>query len=202
MYRLCTGGLLTGDLLHALLHHQTTECPSICTRHINNYVRDPTHTNTPSRALLMDLFQAPITALLHNHDGLHWGLSLLIRREHNFHIMHLESLNNRYPDLERDLRLFWARSACAAATHQYIPDQTPHIAIHTPTLPTQTINYDCGIFVLGYHRVIQTWLRTHLPSTCTPLEQRVNTLCTTLHIVTQTKMTALCQHLRNTLHHP
>ena len=28
------------------------------------------HANTPSRALLKDLFQAPITALLHNHDGL------------------------------------------------------------------------------------------------------------------------------------
>ena len=59
MYRLCTGGLLTGDLLHALLHHQTADSP-ICTRHIDSYVRDPTHTNTPSRALLRDLFQAPV----------------------------------------------------------------------------------------------------------------------------------------------
>ena len=23
---------------------------------------------------------------------------------------------------------------------------------------------DCGIFVLGYHRAIQTWMNTHLPS--------------------------------------
>ena len=106
MYRLCTGGLLTGDLLHALLQLQTLECPSICTRHLDSYVRDPTRTNTPSRALLRDLFQAPITALLHNHDSSHWGLSLLLRREHNFHIIYLDSLNNKYPDLKQDLRHF------------------------------------------------------------------------------------------------
>jgi hypothetical protein len=43
-------------------------------------------------------------------------------------------------------------------------------------------------------------MNTHLPSHRTSLEQRINTLCTTLRTVTQPKMTTLRQHLRNTLH--
>jgi hypothetical protein len=31
-------------------------------------------------------------------------------------------------------------------------------------LPSQTNNFDCGIFVLAYQRAAQTWINTHLPS--------------------------------------
>jgi Ulp1 family protease len=44
--------------------------------------------------------------------------------------------------------------------------------MHHVQLPTQTNNYDCGLFVLAYQRATQHWLRTYLPSQHTPLNRR------------------------------
>ena len=41
LYRLCTGGLLSGDLLRALLDIQGSTTPAIYTGHLDNWVRDP-----------------------------------------------------------------------------------------------------------------------------------------------------------------
>ena len=52
--------------------------------------------------------------------------------------------------------------------------------MHHLHLPTQTNNYDCGIFVLAYQRATQLWLRTYLPSKHTPMDLRLTTLNATL----------------------
>ena len=126
--------------------------------------RAPTHPHAPSSGISSKRPSLPSSTT----TTAYIGDSLLIRREHNFHIIYLDSLNNKYPDLEQDLKHFWTRAARAAHTHQLFHDIYPHITIHTPTLPTQQNNFDCGIFVLGYHRAIQTWMNTHLPSHRTP----------------------------------
>ena len=41
LYRLCTGGLLTGDIIHAIMDIQNTMRPNVCFKHMDNYVRDP-----------------------------------------------------------------------------------------------------------------------------------------------------------------
>ena len=71
LYRLCSGGQLSGDLLRALLELHSTPTPAIYAGHLDNWVRDPLRTNTPSRRLLQQLFRAEIVLLLHNHDNLH-----------------------------------------------------------------------------------------------------------------------------------
>ena len=106
LYRLCTGGLLSGDLLRALLDLQSSTTPTIYTGHLDNWVRDPLQSNTPSRRLLQQLFQAHTILLLHNHDNTHWGLSITLRKANHHHIIYLDSLNNRYPALEEDLTHF------------------------------------------------------------------------------------------------
>ena len=73
LYRLCTGGLLTGDIIHAIMDIQNTMRPNVCFKHMDNYVRDPTHTNLPSARIIKDLFSAHLVGLLHNHNGLHWA---------------------------------------------------------------------------------------------------------------------------------
>ena len=75
LYRLCTGGLLTGDIIHAILDIHNNMRPKVCFKHLDNYVRDPTHSNVPSHRLLKELFSAQLVGLLHNHNGVHWGLS-------------------------------------------------------------------------------------------------------------------------------
>ena len=71
MYRLCTGGLLSGDLLRAHLELHSAPTPAIFSGHLDNWVRDPLRTNTPARRLLQQLYQAEAILLLHNHDNLH-----------------------------------------------------------------------------------------------------------------------------------
>ena len=81
--------------------------PNVCFKHMDNYVRDPTHSNIPSTRLIKELFSAKLVGLLHNHNGLHWGLSLMLHKGQRLHVLYLDSLNNRYPDLDHDLQLFW-----------------------------------------------------------------------------------------------
>jgi len=106
LYRLCTGGLLTGDIIHAILDIHNNMRPKMCFKHLDNYVRDPTHSNVPSHRLLKELFSAQLVGLLHNHNGVHWGLSLMIHKGQRIHVIYLDSLNNTYPELDNDLRLF------------------------------------------------------------------------------------------------
>jgi hypothetical protein len=62
------------------------------------------------------------------------------------------------------------------------PNPRPHPSHHhsPPQLPCQTNNYDCGIFVLAYQRAVKSWINTHLPSAQTSIDQRINTLTSTL----------------------
>ena len=71
LYRLCSGGLLSRDLLRALLELNGTSTPTIYTSHIGNWVRDPLRSNTPTRSLLQRLYKAEAVLLLHNHDNVH-----------------------------------------------------------------------------------------------------------------------------------
>jgi hypothetical protein len=66
-------------------------------------------------------------------------------------------------------------------------------------LPCQTNNFDCGIFVLAYQRAAQSWINTHLPSAQTSIDQRINTLTSTLKQVNQQTATALRIQLRSSL---
>ena len=109
-------------------------------------------------------FTSPHDPPLHNHDNTHWGLSITLRKANHHHIIYLDSLNNRYPALEEDLTHFWTRSAKAAHALQLTSAKSPKVTMHHLHLPTQTNNYDCGIFVLAYQRATQLWLRTYLPS--------------------------------------
>ena len=166
---------------------------------MDNYVRDPTHSNIPSTRLIKELFSAQLVGLLHNHNGLHWGLSLMLHKGQRLHVLYLDSLNNRYPDLDHDLQLFWNRTAQAAQQLHLLPGHAPRTVIHHLDLPCQTNNYDCGIFVLAYQRAVKTWINTHLPSAQTSLDQRINTLTATLRQVTQHTATALRIQLRTSL---
>ena len=199
LYRLCTGGLLTGDIIHAIMDIQNTMRPNVCFKHMDNYVRDPTHSNIPSTRLIKELFSAQLVGLLHNHNGLHWGLSLMLHKGQRLHVLYLDSLNNRYPDLDHDLQLFWNRTAQAAQQLHLLPGHAPRTVIHHLDLPCQTNNYDCGIFVLAYQRAVKAWINTHLPSAQTSLDQRINTLTATLRQVTQHTATALRIQLRTSL---
>ena len=147
---------------------------------MDNYVRDPTQSNLPSTRLLKELFSAQLVGLLHNHNGLHWGLSLMIHKGQRIHVLYLDSLNNTYPDLDNDLKLFWNRTARAAQQLHLLSGHAPHTVIHHLQLPRQTNNADCGIFVLAHQRAVKTWINTHLPSAHTSIEQRINTLTATL----------------------
>ena len=51
LYRLRSGGLLSGDLQRALLELHSTPTPAIYAGHLDNWVRDPLRSNTPSRRL-------------------------------------------------------------------------------------------------------------------------------------------------------
>jgi hypothetical protein len=107
LYRLCTGGLISGNRLRALLDLQGSTTPTIYTGHLDNWGRDPLRSNTPSRRLLQQLFSAHTVLFLHNHDNVHWGLSITLRKANHHHVLYLDSLNNRYPALEEDLTHFW-----------------------------------------------------------------------------------------------
>ena len=144
LYRLCSGGLLSGDLLRALLELHSTPTPAIYAGHLDNWVRDPLRTNTPSRRLLQQLFRAEAVLLLHNHDNLHWGLSITLRKTNHHHVLYLDSLNLRYPALEMDLTHFWTRSTRAAHLLQLAPDSTPRITLYHLHVPIQTNSYDSG----------------------------------------------------------
>ena len=93
--------------------------------------------------------------LLHNHDNVHWGLSITLRKANHHHVLCADSLNNRYPVLEEDLTHFWTRSTRAAHALQLAPDSPARITMHHLQLQTQTNNYDCGLFVLAYQRATQ-----------------------------------------------
>jgi hypothetical protein len=71
LYRLCSGGLFSGVLLRALLELHCASTPAIYAGHLDNWVRDPLRTYTPSRRLLQRLFTADAVLLLHNHNNLH-----------------------------------------------------------------------------------------------------------------------------------
>ena len=116
---------------------------------MDNWVRDPLRTNTPSRRLLQQLFKAEAFLLLHNHDNLHWGLSITLRKANHHHVLYLDSLNLRYPALEEDLTQFRTRSTRAAHQLQLAPDSTPRTTIHHLHVPTQTNSHDCGLFLLA-----------------------------------------------------
>ena len=152
LYRLCTGGLLTGDIIHAILDIHNNMRPKVCFRHLDNYVRDPTHSNVPSHRLLKELFSAQLVGLLHNHNGAHWGLSLMLHKGQRIHVIYLDSLNNTYPELSNDLQLFWIRAALADQQLHLLSGHAPRATIHHIQLPSQTNHFDCGIFVLAYHR--------------------------------------------------
>jgi hypothetical protein len=141
MYRLCTGGLLSGDLLRALLELQSAPTPAIFAGHLDNWVRDPLRTNTPARRLLQQLYKAEAILLLHNHDNVHWGLSITLRKANHHHVLYLDSLNQRHPELDEDLTHFWTRSTRAAHQLQLAPDSTPRTTIHHLQVPTQTNNW-------------------------------------------------------------
>ena len=136
--------------------------PKMCFRHLDNYVRDPTHSNVPSNRLLKELFNAQLVGLLHHHNGVHWGLSLMIHKGQRIHVINLDSLNNTYPDLDNDLQLFWTRAAHAAQQLHLLSGHAPRTIIHHIQLPCQTNNVDCGIFVLAYQRAAQFWINTHM----------------------------------------
>ena len=72
--------------------------------------------------------------------------------------------------------------------------------MHHVQLPTQTNNYDCGLFVLAYQRVTQHWLRTYFPSQRTFMDLLLTTLRATIKQVTQPQVTDLRNQLRQTLH--
>jgi hypothetical protein len=59
------------------------------------------------------LFNAGAVLFLHNHDNIHWGLSITLRKATHHHVLYLDSLNLRYPALEDDLNHFWTRSTRA-----------------------------------------------------------------------------------------
>jgi hypothetical protein len=80
-----------------------------------------------------------------------------------------------------------------------IPGHAPRTVIHHLQLPCQTNNSDCGIFVLTYQRAVKSWINTHLPSAQTSINQRINTLTSTLHQVNQQTATALRTQLRTSL---
>ena len=44
--------------------------------------------------------------LLHNHNEVHWGLSLMIHKGQRIHVIYLDSFKNIYPDLNNDHQLF------------------------------------------------------------------------------------------------
>ena len=95
----------------------------------------------------------------------------MLHKGQRLHVLYLDSLNNRYPDLDHDLQLFWNRTAQAAQQLHLLPGHAPRTVIHHLDLPCQTNNYDCGIFVLAYQRAVKTWINTHLPSAQTSLDQ-------------------------------
>ena len=66
-----TGGLLTGNIIHAIMDIQNNIRPKQCFKHMDNNVRDPSHSNTPSNRLRKELFSAQLVGLLHNHNGVH-----------------------------------------------------------------------------------------------------------------------------------
>jgi hypothetical protein len=78
----------------------------------------------PSRRLLQRLFTTVTVILLHNHDNLHWGLSITIRKATHHRILYLDQLNLRYLAIEDDLIHFWTRSTRAAYA------LLPHTTIH------------------------------------------------------------------------
>ena len=92
--------------MHGIMDIQNNLRPTLCFKHMDNYVRDPTQSNIPSTRLLKKLFSAQLVGLLHNHNGLHWGLSLMIHKGQRIHVLYLDSLNNTYPDLDNDIKLF------------------------------------------------------------------------------------------------
>ena len=80
----------------------------------------------------------------------------MLHKGQRIHVLYLDSLNNTYPDLDNDLKLFWNRSARAAQQLHLLTGHAPHTVIHHLQLPCQTNNYDCGIFVLAYQRAVKT----------------------------------------------
>ena len=177
-----------------------TSTPALYNGHLDNWVRDPQRTNTPSRRHLQQLYSASAVLLLHNHDGVHWGLSITLRKANHHHVLYIDSLNQRHPDLEADLTHFWTRSTRAAHSFQLTSNRTPQVTIHNQLVPMQTNNYDCGLFVLAYQRAAQSWLRTHLLTPRSPMDLRMSTLIATIRTVTQQEVTQLRQQLRNSLH--
>ena len=143
--------------MRALLELHSAPTPAIYAGHLDNWVRDPLRSNTPSRRLLQHLFKADAVLLLHNHDNSHWGLSITLRKATNHHVLYLDSLNHKYPALEEDLTHFWTRSTRAAHQLQLAPNGTPRTTIRHLQVPTQTNSYDCGLFVLAYLHAPQTW---------------------------------------------
>ena len=173
--------------------------PNVCFKHMDNYVRDPTHSNVPSNQLLKELFSAQLLGLLHNHNGVHWGLSLMIHKGQRIHVLYLVSLNNIYPDLDNDLQHFWTRAAQAAQQLHLLSGHAPRTVIHHLQLPCQTNNFDCGIFVIAYQRAVKSWINTYLPSAQTSIDQRIRPLTSTLRQVNQHTATALRSQLRTSL---
>jgi hypothetical protein len=168
-----------------------TSTPALYNGHLDNWVRDKQRMNTPSRRHLQRLYSASAVLLLHNHDGAHWGLSITLRKANHHHVLYIDSLNQRHPDLEDDLTHFWTRSTRAAHSFQLTSNRTPQVTIHHQLVPTQTNNYDCGLFVLAYQRAAQSWLRTHLLTPRSPMDLRMRTLIATIRTVNQQEVTQL-----------
>ena len=123
----------------------------------------------------------------------------MIHKGQRIHVIYLDSFNNTYPELDNDLRLFWIRAAHAAQQLHLLLGHAPRATIHHIQLPCQTNNFDCGIFVLAYQRAAQTWINTHMPSAQTSIDQRLNTLTSTLKHANQHTATALRAQLRSSL---
>jgi hypothetical protein len=123
----------------------------------------------------------------------------MIHKGQCIYVLYLDSLNNIYPDLDNDLHHFWTRAAQAAQQLHLLSGHAPRTVIHHLQLPCQTINFDCEIFVLAYQRAIKSWINTHLPSAQTSINQRINTLTSTLRQVNQHTATALRSQLRTSL---
>ena len=85
--------------------------------------------------------------LLHNHD-VSWGLSITLRKANLHHVLYLDSLNNQYPALEKDLKHFWIRTTRAAHSLQLAQTasrESPFSIYNCPHEPTtMTVDSSCS----------------------------------------------------------
>ena len=54
----------------------------------------------------------------------------MIHKGQRIHVLYLDSLNNTYPNLDNDFKLFWTRTAHAAQQLHLLSGHAPRTIIH------------------------------------------------------------------------